>query len=90
MQAETLTRLLYDFYTIDNKYSFVDAFNHRQSGASPTFVVPPPERPLRCAGRGPHRESCMPTAALAREAACAPDRAGDRQRERWGWGGSSV
>lgn len=30
-QAEQLTRLLHDFYTVDQKYSFVHAFNHRQS-----------------------------------------------------------
>lgn len=30
-QAETLTRLLHDFYTIDQKYyGFVHPFNHRQ------------------------------------------------------------
>lgn len=31
MQAEQLTRLLHDFYTQDQKYSFVHAFNHRQA-----------------------------------------------------------
>lgn len=31
LQAEQLTRLLHDFYTADQKYSFVHAFNHRQS-----------------------------------------------------------
>lgn len=30
-EAEQLTRLLHDFYTVDQKYSFVHAFNHRQS-----------------------------------------------------------
>ena len=34
LQAETLTRLLHDFYTIDQKYyGFVYPFNHRQVGA---------------------------------------------------------
>lgn len=30
-QAEQLTRLLHDFYTNEQKYGFVHAFNHRQS-----------------------------------------------------------
>ena len=31
LQAEQLTRLVGEFYTQEQKYSFVHAFNHRQS-----------------------------------------------------------
>ncbi len=43
LQAETLTRLLHDFYTIDQKYyGFVYPFNHRQVGAFLPCSMPGP------------------------------------------------